>query len=68
MAGLAADQEVLEAEGLRCSALNQGSLSTLGAAAGPQVLILGRSYIIATEFSAQLAEQGGAHDICGQIR
>lgn len=49
-------QEVLEAEGLRCSALNRGSLSTLDAAVGPQVLILGRSYIIATEFSAQVAE------------
>ena len=65
---ISAYQEVLEAEGLRCSALNRGSLSTLGAAAGPQVLILGRSYIIATEFSAQLAEQEGAHDISGQIR
>ena len=65
---ISAYQEVLEAEGLRCSALNRGSLSTLGAAAGPQVLLLGRSYIIATEFSAQLAEQEGAHDISGQIR
>ena len=63
---ISAYQKVLEAEGLQCSALNQGSLGALDAE--PRVLILGRSYIIATEFSAQLTDQDPAHDSSGQIR
>jgi len=53
-------QEVLEADGLRCSALNQGSMGTAGGPDNPQALILGRSYIVGTGFSAELVDHASA--------
>ncbi len=48
-------QEVLEADGLRCSVINQGSMAIDGVES-PRVLIMGRSYVVATEFSAELVD------------
>ena len=53
---ITAYREVLEAAGLRCSALNQGSMSLPDVNASPRALIMGRSYVIAAEFGAQLAD------------
>lgn len=47
---------VLETAGLRCSALNQGSMSLPDTNTSPHVLVMGRSYIVATAFGAELAD------------
>ncbi len=50
---IAAYQEILEAAGARCSVISHGSMLSADAPEGPQLLLLGRSFVIAESFEAE---------------
>lgn len=46
-------QEILKAAGVRCSVISHGSMLSADAPDGPQLLLLGRSFVIAESFDAE---------------
>lgn len=50
---ITAYQEVLAAGGARCSVLSRGSFADADVEDGPRVLLLGKSFIVATMFDAE---------------
>ena len=44
---------ILEAAGARCSVISHGSMLSADAPEGPQLLLLGRSFVIAESFEAE---------------
>lgn len=50
---ITAYQEILEAAGARCSVISHGSMISADAPEGPQLLLLGRSFVIAESFEAE---------------
>lgn len=50
---IAAYQEILQAAGARCSVISHGSMLSADAPDGPQLLLLGRSFMIAEAFDAE---------------